>query len=436
MPTRFRSKPNYSTNQAELSNELTASDKNKSHHKSLNKINKFFRTLFRINSQSVPTEDTNVDGSHLVVLEDGEHHDESSRFIRMFSFKQNKTLKYQYNTASRTTRVQSTSSSSSSSTTNSARPQELLVSDVQPSTSFALLPQIDPASLQSSDDQYTSLIVNETSMKNLNENISVNVPSSSSSFITSTSPTVSSNTASSGCCSSSSSSTTSASDPAVAARAQIIMNEIDKAKRELKEMINFDQFRDKFYSEICDQMKSRSHQPKQDSTYFSSSTTTSSNEKSSISSIDSIDIPYIDEDEEIEDHVAAFVYSSKSLSTSSPKRDSTKHTDSAYVFDRSDQDKLRELIASPTLVKFDQLAVYYMNKCEFLWSKLAILFEMTTKTVQLMTSDGFYRNENEKIAKLKELAAGYIHDKYCEWTVYDHDGWVSPLTFTCINQLE
>lgn len=55
------------------------------------------------------------------------------------------------------------------------------------------------------------------------------------------------------------------------------------------------------------------------------------------------------------------------------------------------------------------------------------MFELTNRIVHEMLSRcDDNSNENEKqarVLRLKETAANYIHEKYCDW-IYENGGWV------------
>ena len=351
------------------------------HHKSLNRINKFFRSLFG-------KKDDHCLYSSQPPLS---RQQGSSKFIRMFSFRNSCSnssdqlnVKYQYTLATRTTsaRLHSTSTTTSSSTAtkaSSSQGQELVVSD-EPAISVNKLPQINLESIHiSSDDEV------DAQQQNLN---SISSPGLSSVQIR-------------------------------------------------REIISFDVLRERFYSEIADRLKrlaqTQTQQQQQQQTtssaYFSGSTL--SNEKSSISSIDSIDIPYIDDDEA---DAGCCTYEESSNYASSPNSTITNeqlpaahvvsattaaaHTELPSAFGSvGDLHKIAEFLRMPNESRFDEIAVFYMAKCEFIWNKIAVLFEMTTRAVQMSSDEAVSE-------RLKQMAACYIHEKYCDW-IFEHGGWVS-----------
>lgn len=179
---------------------------------------------------------------------------------------------------------------------------------------------------------------------------------------------------------------------------------------------NLEILKEKFYSEVAERLKK-----------IASCTNSSANfsqEKSSLSSIDFIDIPYIDdEDNQSIDNIYSF--SELTISQTSSKLLKTDMSD--LVIEES---KLHDFIKHSTYSKFDELAVEYLNKYDSVWNKIAILFELINRSVQMVRSVQV-KNELDQvmIMKMKEIAANYIHDKYCDW-IYKNGGWVRKIFFS------
>lgn len=173
---------------------------------------------------------------------------------------------------------------------------------------------------------------------------------------------------------------------------------------------NLEILKEKFYSEVAERLKK-----------IASCTNSSANfsqEKSSLSSIDLIDIPYIDdEDEQSVDNLYSF--SDLTICQTNSKLLKTDMSD--LIIEES---KLHHFIKNSTYSKFDELAVDYLNKYDSVWNKIAILFELINRSVQIVNNMEPKSEMNRAlIMKLKEIAANYIHDKYCDW-IYKNGGWV------------
>lgn len=95
-----------------------------------------------------------------------------------------------------------------------------------------------------------------------------------------------------------------------------------------------------------------------------------------------------------------------------------------------DASRLNELINTPTYTKLDQITHEYVNKLDCtIWHKVAILFDLTNRVVQTILNDAETGRKDAHacdllVKQFKQLAAFYIHDKYCDW-IYDHGGWVN-----------
>lgn len=77
------------------------------------------------------------------------------------------------------------------------------------------------------------------------------------------------------------------------------------------------------------------------------------------------------------------------------------------------------------------------NEQELVWNRVAAMFELTNRIVhEIMSSDEEESSLNghhgrrkclddkeTRVNRLKETAANYIHDKYCDW-IYENGGWV------------
>ena len=178
---------------------------------------------------------------------------------------------------------------------------------------------------------------------------------------------------------------------------------------------NLEILKEKFYSEVAERLKK-----------IASCTNSSANfsqEKSSLSSIDLIDIPYIDDED---DQSADNIYSFGELTISQASSKLLKTDMSDLVIEEC---KLHDFIKQSTYSKFDELAVEYLNRYDSVWNKIAILFELINRSVQMVKSIKTKDELNQVlIMKMKEIAANYIHDKYCDW-IYKNGGWVKIFIF-------
>ena len=208
----------------------------------------------------------------------------------------------------------------------------------------------------------------------------------------------------------------------------------------------YDQFKQEFYTEIAERLQKLVNG-------------SLSNGKSSMSSIDLIDIPYIDEDESssmaeedlssssydeapikqqhqsqktIEFGSAANSTASSGGNSSSSSTSSTSSSSASYMGTTEltfDGKKLNELIAEPTYERFDQFtqsSTLAAVEPESVWNKVAVMFELTNRALQeiLASGDRYLEDRDTRVHRLKETAASYIHDKYCDW-IYENGGWVT-----------
>ncbi|RNA41304.1 hypothetical protein BpHYR1_031583 [Brachionus plicatilis] len=205
--------------------------------------------------------------------------------------------------------------------------------------------------------------------------------------------------------------------PQISLKHEILSEQCSPEPRDLAEfnesykLDNLEILKEKFYSEVAERLKK-----------IASCTNSSANfsqEKSSLSSIDLIDIPYIDdEDEQSVDNL--YSCSDFTISQASSKLLKTDMSDLVI-----EEHKLHDFIRNSTYSKFDELAVEYLNKYDSVWNKIAILFELINRSVQIVKNMEPKSELNQAlIMKLKEIAANYIHDKYCDW-IYKNGGWKS-----------
>ena len=91
--------------------------------------------------------------------------------------------------------------------------------------------------------------------------------------------------------------------------------------------------------------------------------------------------------------------------------------------------RIEELIKNLTNENFDRLLTSLLTKCpygELVWCKIVYIFEFVNMSVQMVLNKFSIRKE-EKISKLKEMGASYIHVKYCDW-IYQQGGWISTVS--------
>jgi hypothetical protein len=407
---------------------LTLNNKDASHYKSLNRVNKFFRSLFGLNKENPTNKDESSVAAKSVVASPPASAPTTSKFTRMFSFRQNgdlneanKNVKYTYTLATRQTsaRLQSTSTTASSSTGTTSnsdykQPQELLVSDEQPSrlSTGQLLPHINLDSLQVDDEHFSS----------------ESEPCEERSIISPSSATTSSD-------SESSPMLQSPTDTGVDLNTELTLQ--TKQYNPTEAESKFEAFKERFYADIAERLKKTAANSE---LYYSSSGVSSSSsaaapmnnvnsesnqQKASISSIDSIDIPFIDDDDEYDEYEsydhAANSSSGNSSGSVSPNSTLTYANVNGAKDSLIDLGKLEELIRVPTEQKFDEVAGLYAEKYQYMCSKIAAMFELTSRTVQLAQQVNG-KCDSQVVDRLKRLAARFIHDRYSDWAE-QQGGW-------------
>jgi hypothetical protein len=506
MPTRLimptLKKLNKTLNTTNNNKTMTLTNKDSSQYKSLNRVNKFFRSLFGLNKdnpsarvQKEAEEDRPSTKSsaiskpdEVVVATPPASAPATSKFTRMFSFRNNgstelngpdgnKNVKYTYTLATRktTARLQSTSTTASSgtaTTTNSAdllggkqsSLQELHVSDEQPSrlsTTALLLPHINLDSLQLEVNSGDQCMRDDGSEQPSCLDRSIVSPSSkttkSSTHFSSSSSDTNDLTRSS---------QTDTGLDITATQMLLLTSQVGQEKCAVVEGNNsFETFKEKFFAEIDERVRKATLAATNSELCYSSSGVSSSssvtvpinsgnsdtacNQKSSISSIDSIDIPFIDDDDEYDeydpyDHSpnhnanhTTLIYTASSSSSSSGNSSGSASPNSTLTYANvngsrnatpaevksysMDSGKLEELIRAPTMHKFDELAMFYADKYDYVCGKIAALFELTSQALQVGQK---MNGEYELLERLREVAARYTHDKYSDW-IDEQGGWVS-----------
>jgi hypothetical protein len=399
-----------------MNNNNNNSNTKSEHPKSMNKLNKFFRTLFKKPQNEMPSSPSNKNKAQTHIYESSE---KINRTNAESEIKNNIKYKYNVTTGLTAARLQSTSTTastmtnaSSSNSNTQSKSQSLVVRDdeqqsqqQQQQNNFIVepmfLPKINLDSLNSDLCNENTLVTNDMSCV-----ISPSIYAESS-----LSPSLEHQSN------------------------KIIKNEVWK---------NFEYFKANFYVELDERLKKLStsndnnnHQSPSllSMGYFTLSGVSSRNEKSSLSSIDSIDIPYIDDDDaeeqqddceadngEVEHDTKLERLNTMSNSVHSSGRSSSNgsHDTSHFL----SIDKLIELCADDTsLEKFSEIAEFYSIKCDSISEKLEKLFEITCKAIYSINTTNQKCVKCIQIEKLKESAAHYTHKKYLDW-ILEHGGWV------------
>ncbi len=79
--------------------------------------------------------------------------------------------------------------------------------------------------------------------------------------------------------------------------------------------------------------------------------------------------------------------------------------------------------------KLEKISTEYLSSLNItVWQTIAAIFELILQTIIVVENRTDMADEEKShlCFKLKETAASYVHDKYCDW-IFENGGWVSYL---------
>ena len=192
---------------------------------------------------------------------------------------------------------------------------------------------------------------------------------------------------------------------------------------------NIDAMRSKFYSQVavrlkklvgdCLHLKEACIGAELTELVLKSKPVGSENATEQVGSFDVDDVPYIDDDLDSNYDLNEQHSPINSTSIESKPPRSTRLIDEKLVA------QLVDNVSHATLDQIVKTNCFNLSE----WHKIAAVFELVWLAVTQMDSNN-QADRGPLIYKLKETAANYIHDKYCDW-IFENGGWVIPYFFVC-----
>ena len=166
------------------------------------------------------------------------------------------------------------------------------------------------------------------------------------------------------------------------------------------------------------------------STFSSSSSSSSAGKQnfnsSTVSSIDLNDIPFIDEDNESVNEINFHV------------KETITPQELVRLIERIFQNKSKEhlrllpdnviktFVDNVTFSKLDEIFMQYLDNYDQVWLKIAAVFELANRAVNMIDNNPFYKYNSNRIDKIKETTANFIHHRFCDW-ICENGGWVNEI---------
>lgn len=131
------------------------------------------------------------------------------------------------------------------------------------------------------------------------------------------------------------------------------------------------------------------------------------------------DVPFIDDD--LDSNFDANESQEIKLQTKKPSGNVARPKSTIF------NDKLIEQFSQDICYsKLERITTEYLRSLNIsVWQTIAAIFELILQTVIVVENrtDMADDEKSHLCFKLKETAASYVHDKYCDW-IFDNGGWV------------